>query len=139
MEIKMFNKTRAMATGLVLGCGTLLTAYASPRDPLVHPLLSKHLADIPGKEVMVLEVEYPPSGVDPVHRHDAHGFIYVLEGRIVMAVKGGKTVTLRAGDTFYEGPHDIHAIGRNASRTKRARFLAVLVKNIGADAVLPAK
>jgi quercetin dioxygenase-like cupin family protein len=128
---------------LLLAAGALFAQQAQaqhgPRDPIVHPRLTKELADIPGKEVLVLTVEFPPGGADPVHRHDAHGFIYVLEGEIVMGVKGGKPVTLRPGDTFYEGPDDIHTIGRNASKTKRARFLVVLVKNAGADAVLPLK
>jgi quercetin dioxygenase-like cupin family protein len=109
------------------------------REPVVRPRLTKELADIPGKEALVLTVEFPPGGADPVHRHDAHGFIYVLEGEIEMAVNGDKPVTLRTGDTFYEGPHDIHTVGRNASKTKRARILAVLVKNTGVDAVLPPK
>lgn len=114
-------------------------AQGIPRDPIAHPLLSKELADIPGKEALVLTVEFPPGGADPVHRHDAHGFIYVIEGEIEMAVNDGKPVTLRPGDTFYEGPHDIHTVGRNASKTKRARIVAVLVKNIGVDAVLAPK
>jgi quercetin dioxygenase-like cupin family protein len=109
------------------------------REPIVQPRLAKELADIPGKEALVLTVEFPPGGADPVHRHDAHGFIYVLEGEIEMAVNGDKPVTLRTGDTFYEGPRDIHTVGRNASKTKRARILAVLVKNTGVDAVLPPK
>lgn len=139
----MFKTAKAIGASLLLATGVLFAqqagAQSGPRDPIVHPRLSKALADIPGKEVLVLTVEFPPGGVDPVHRHDAHGFIYVLEGEIVMGVKGGKAVTLRPGDTFYEGPDDIHTIGRNASKTKRARFVVVLVKNTGVDAVLPVK
>src|SRR3954452_9419597 len=133
------------AASLLLFGGALLAQQAQAqaqgglREPMVRPLLSKELADIPGKEALVLTVEFPPGGEDPVHRHDAHGFIYVLEGQIEMAVNGGKPLTLRAGDTFYEGPRDIHTVGRNASKTKRARILAVLVKNTGVDAVLPPK
>lgn len=139
----MFKTARGIGAGLLLATGALFAqqagAQGGPRDPIVHPRLSKELADIPGKEVLVLTVEFPPGGADPVHRHDAHGFIYVLEGEIVMGVKGGKPVRLRPGDTFYEGPDDIHTIGRNASKTKRARFVVVLVKNTGVDAVLPVK
>jgi quercetin dioxygenase-like cupin family protein len=105
----------------------------------VTPLMSKALADIAGKEVVMLEVVYPPGSADPAHRHNAHGFIYVLEGSIVMQVRGGKEVTLTPGQTFYEGPDDIHAIGRNASDSKPARFLVVLLKNRGADVVVPVK
>jgi quercetin dioxygenase-like cupin family protein len=120
---------------LIFGC----SALAAQPGPDVAALLSKELADIPGKEVLMLEVEYPPGGADPVHRHDAHGFIYVLEGSIVMGVKGGAEVTLTPGQTFYEGPHDVHTVGRNASATQPAKFLVLLVKNPGVAPVLPAE
>lgn len=139
----MFKNSAGAGVSLLLAMGALLAphtaAQGGPLDPIVQPRLSKELADMPGKEVLMLTVEFPPGGVDPVHRHDAHGFVYVLEGEIEMGVKGGKPVRLRPGDTFYEGPDDIHTIGRNVSHTKRARFLVVLVKNTGADAVLPPK
>ena len=112
---------------------------AQPPPPKVTPLMTKPLPDYPGKEVVVLNVEYPPGGADPVHRHDANAFVYVLEGSIVMGVKGGKAVTLHPGETFYEGPEDIHTIGRNASSTKSAKFVVFLLKDIGKDALLPAK
>jgi quercetin dioxygenase-like cupin family protein len=99
----------------------------------------KELADISGKEVLMITVDYPPGGADPVHRHDAHAFVYVLEGSIVMQVKGGKEVTLTPGQTFYEGPSDIHTVGRNASSTKPAKFVVFLLKNKGAEALLPVK
>jgi quercetin dioxygenase-like cupin family protein len=99
--------------------------------------MSKDLKDIPGKEVSMITVEFPPGGKDPIHRHDAHGFIYVLEGSVVMQVKGGKEVTLTPGQTFYEGPDDVHTVGRNASNTKPAKILAVLVKGKGAPLLTP--
>ena len=105
--------------------------------PAVTPVLEKVLKDIPGKEVLMITVEFAPGGRDPVHRHNAHGFIYVLEGSIVMQVKGGKEVTLNPGQTFYEGPDDIHSVGRNASSTKPARFLVFLLKGTGTPPVLP--
>ena len=116
---------------------TALAAEAPP--PTVVPLLSKQLPDIAGKEALMITVEYPPGGADPVHRHDAHAFVYVLEGSIVMQVEGGAEVTLSPGQTFYEGPNDVHVVGRNASDTVPAKFLVVLLKNVGADAVLPAR
>jgi quercetin dioxygenase-like cupin family protein len=125
---------------LFLAAGTLiahLTLAAS--DPITTPLMSKELRDMPGKEVLMLTVEYPPGGANSVHRHDAHGFIYVLEGSVVMGVKGGKEVTLTAGQTFYEGPDDIHTVGRNASNTKPAKFLVFLVKKKGVPPLLPVK
>lgn len=107
-------------------------------DPIITALMQKDLADFAGKEVLMITVEYPPGGADPVHRHDAHGFIYVLEGSIVMQVRGGKEVTLTPGQTFYEGPNDVHTVGRNASSIRPARFLVLLLKNQGAEAAVPA-
>lgn len=123
------------ALALLLAGGTVQAHQ--PPQAIVTQVMSKALADYPGKEVTLITVDYPPGSVDPVHRHDAHGFIYVLEGSIVMGVKGGKTVTLMPGDTFYEGPNDIHTVGRNASDTKPAKFLVMLVKNQGAPIVIP--
>jgi len=105
----------------------------------VTPLMTKELADMPGKEALMLTVVYPPGGADPVHRHNAHGFIYVLEGSVVMQVKGQKPVTLTAGQTFYEGPDDIHVVGRSASSTQPAKLLVLLVKNKGAPVLVPVK
>ena len=85
----------------------------------------------------MLIVEYPPGGADPVHRHDAHAFVYVLEGSVIMQLKGSDPVTLRPGQTFYEGPDDIHVVGRNASQTEPAKFLVVFVKNKGAPILTP--
>ena len=99
--------------------------------------MAKALADHPGKEVLMLTVDYPPGAVDPVHRHNAHGFIYVLEGSIVMGVKGGKEVTLTPGQTFYEGPDDVHVVGKNASSTKPAKFVVFFVKNKDAPVLVP--
>jgi quercetin dioxygenase-like cupin family protein len=106
-------------------------------DPIVTPLTTRALPDQPGKEVLMLLVEYPPGGADPVHRHDAHAFVYVLEGSIVMGVKGGKEVTLTPGQTFYEGPQDIHTVGRNASKEKPAKFVVFLLKEVGKPALIP--
>lgn len=118
---------------LFLAASTLTAPHASANEAVVTPLMSKELMDIPGKESVVLTVEYPPGATDPVHRHSAHAFVYVLEGSIVMQVKGGNEVTLTPGQTFYEGPDDIHTIGRNASSTLPAKFLVVLIKKKGAD------
>ncbi|MCD0502356.1 cupin domain-containing protein [Bordetella petrii] len=114
------------------------TAQAGkPADAIVTPLMTKGLPDIPGKEAVMITVDYPPGAADPVHRHDAHSFVYVLEGSIVMQVQGGKEVTLTPGQTFYEGPHDIHTVGRNASQTEPARFVVVLIKEKGAPILSP--
>ena len=105
----------------------------------VLPLLSRDLTDIAGKAGQTRTVEYPPGAPDPAHRHNAHVFVYVLEGSVVMQVKGAAPVTLRAGQTFYEGPNDIHVVGRNASTTKPAKFLAVFIKNKDAPVLVPAQ
>jgi len=107
------------------------------QEPSVTPLMSKDLTDRPGKEVLMIIVEYPPGGSDPVHRHNAHGFLYVLEGSVVMQVKGGKEITLTPGESFYEGPDDVHVVGRNASGTKPAKFLVFLIKDKGAPVLVP--
>ena len=121
---------KKLVPAVALACSSFAApgAYASDH-PVVTPLLTKPLPEFPGKEVLMITVEFPPGGADPVHRHDAHGFIYVLEGSIVMQVKGGKEVTLKPGQTFYEGPNDIHTVGRNASNTQPAKFLVLLVKD----------
>ena len=105
----------------------------------VTPLTSKDLPEFPGKEVVMITVEYPPGSVDPIHRHNAHAFVYVLEGSIVMQVKGGKEVTLTPGQTFYEGPNDVHVVGRNASSTKPAKFVVFFIKDKGAPVLVPAQ
>src|SRR5215813_6986926 len=120
---------------LVLAClmpGTLLAQEAKVTD-----LMSKDLPNFPGKEGLMITVDYPPGSVDPIHRHNASAFVYVLEGTIVMQVRGGKEVTLTAGQTFYEGPDDVHTVGRNASSTKPAKFVVFLVKEKGAPALVP--
>ncbi|MBV6826343.1 cupin domain-containing protein [Pseudomonas sp. PD9R] len=111
------------------------TAAAPP--PVVTPISETPLPDYPGKEVLMLTVEFPPGGADPIHRHDAHGFVYVLEGSIIMGVKGGKEVTLLPGQTFHEGPNDIHTVGRNASQDKPAKFVVFLLKDQNKPAVIP--
>ena len=115
----------------------LMTSTIMAQDPTVTPLITKELMDIPGKEVLMISVEYPPGGKDPIHRHDAHAFVYVLEGAIVMQVKGGKEVTLTPGQTFYEAPDDVHLVGRNASSTKPAKFVVLLIKGKGAPVLVP--
>lgn len=126
--------TKAILVVLCLTSSTLLAQEAK-----VTQLFSKDLTNIPGKEGLMITVEYPPGSSDPVHRHNAHAFVYVLEGTIVMQVRGGKEVTLTSGQTFYEGPEDVHVVGRNASKTKSAKFVVFLVKDKGAPVLVPAK
>jgi quercetin dioxygenase-like cupin family protein len=109
------------------------------QQAVVTSLMSKDLPEQPGKEAVMIMVEYPPGGSDPVHRHDAHAFVYVLDGSVVMQLKGGKETTLTPGQTFYEGPDDVHVVGRNASTTKPAKFVVLLIKNKGAPLFTEAK
>ena len=115
----------------------LATVPAEAAD--VKELFATDLADYPGKEGRMIEVSYPPGAQDMVHRHDAHAFVYVLEGQIVMQLKGKPAVTLKAGQTFYEGPADVHVVGRNASNTEPARFVVILLKAKGAPILTPVK
>lgn len=126
-------------TLVILCLVSVVPAAPSAPKPKVTPIYSKELKDIPGKEGLMLSVEYPPGGGDPIHRHNAHAFVYVLEGTVVMQVRGGKEVTLKPGQTFYEGPDDVHVVGRNGSNTQPAKFVVFLVKDKGAPALVPAK
>jgi quercetin dioxygenase-like cupin family protein len=105
----------------------------------VKELFAVDLADYSGKEGRMIEVSYPPGAQDVVHRHDAHAFVYVIEGQIVMQLKGQPAVTLNAGQTFYEGPNDVHIVGRNASNTEPARFVVVLLKGKGTPILTPVR
>ena len=122
---------------LVLAC--FIAGPVMAQEAKVTPLMSKDLADIPGKEGLMIAVENAPGGSDPIHRHNAHAFLYVLEGSVVMQVKGGKEITLTPGQTFYESPDDVHVVSRNASSTKPAKFLVFLVKEKGAPVLVPVK
>jgi quercetin dioxygenase-like cupin family protein len=118
---------------------TGLAQSAEPPATKATPLLTRALAGIPGKEAVMLTVEFPPGADSPAHRHNANTFVYVLEGSVIMQVAGGPLKTLRAGDTFYESPSDVHSVARNASATEPARLLVVFVKDEGAPASVPVK
>jgi len=122
---------------LVVALACLMSCTLQAQEAKVTELFSKDLTNLPGKEGLMITVDYPPGSVDPIHRHNAHAFVYVLEGTIVMQLRGGKEVTLTPGQTFYEGPNDVHVVGRNASKTKAAKFVVVLVKDKGAPVFLP--
>ena len=129
----------AMAAAALIGSPVAVAAEpkAGAGEAKIVPLLSKDMANMPGKEGLMLTVEYPPGASTAEHRHNAHVFVYVLEGSVEMGVTGGKPVTLGPGQTFYEGPDDVHLVSRNASKTKRAKFVVFLVKDKGAAPVLP--
>jgi quercetin dioxygenase-like cupin family protein len=118
---------------------SLITGTLMAQEAKVTSLMSKDLKDFSGKEGLLIKVEYPPGATDPIHRHNAHAFVYVLEGSIVMQLKGGKEVTLTPGQTFYEGPDDVHIVGRSADKTKPAKFVVFLIKDKGAPVLVPVK
>ena len=128
-----------MIAKMILMLACLVSIPLETKEAKVTPLMSKDLTEFPGKEGVMITVEYPPGSTDPIHRHNAHAFIYVLEGSIVMQLRGGEEVTLTPGQTFYEGPNDVHVVGRNASQTKPAKFVAFFVKDKGAPILVPAK
>jgi quercetin dioxygenase-like cupin family protein len=122
---------------VILAC--LISAPLLAQQAKVTQLMSKDLPEFPGKEAVMLTVEYPPGSSDPIHRHNANAFVYVLEGSIIMQLRGGQEVTLTPGQTFYEGPDDVHVVGRNASQTKPAKFVVFFLKNKGAPILVPAQ
>src|SRR5215468_5256847 len=122
---------------LVLAC--LMSTTLVAQEAKVMQLMSKDLTECPGKEGVMITVEYPPGHSDEIHRHNAYAFVYVLEGSVVMQVRGGKEITLWPGQTFYEGPNDVHIVGRNASQIKPAKFVVFFVKDKGAPILVPAK
>ena len=124
-------------TKVILALAFLMPSTLLAQEAKVTDLMSKDLTNLPGKEGLMMIVDYPPGSTDPVHRHNANAFIYVLEGSIVMQVRGGKEVTLTPGQTFYEGPDDVHVVGRNASKTNPAKFVLVMVKDKGAPILVP--
>lgn len=130
---------RSAIQAALVGAFCLLTTFASAEDAKINPLLTKDLTGLAGKEGTMLMVEYAPGGSTDKHRHNAHTFVYVLEGSIVMQVEGGKAVTLGPGQTFYESPEDIHTVSKNASDTQPAKFLVFFVKDKGAPPVVPAQ
>jgi len=134
MKLWYFVLALNLSIGLCLTSGTAIA-----QEAIVKSLMSKDLKDFPGKEGLLIAVEYPPGATDPIHRHNAHAFVYVLEGSIVMQLKGGKEVTLKPGQTFYEGPDDVHIVGRSADKSKPAKFVVFLVKDKNAPVFVPVK
>jgi quercetin dioxygenase-like cupin family protein len=137
MKVQYLNLI--LALNLSIGLCLIISGTATAQEPKVRSLMSKDLTENPGKEVLMITVEHAPGGSSPSHRHNAHAMLYVLEGSVVQQVKGGKEVTLTPGQTFYEGPDDVHVVDRNASKTQPAKFVVFLIKDKGAPAVVPVK
>ena len=131
---------REIARVLILVCcHSMLSRRSRTRRRSSHRLFAKDLPEFQGKEGVMILVEYPPGATDPIHRHNAHAFVYVLEGSILMQLRDAAEVTLSPGQTYYEGPNDVHIVGRNASNTRPAKFVVFFVKNQGAPILEPVK
>jgi quercetin dioxygenase-like cupin family protein len=133
------SPARVVACTLAAVAFSPFIAEAEDQAAKVTPLMAKDLTGIAGKEGTMITVEYAPGGTSPIHRHNAHVFVYVLEGSVVMQVQGGQPVALGPGQTFYEAPSDIHSVSKNASDTKPAKFLVFFVKDKGAPPTVPVK
>jgi quercetin dioxygenase-like cupin family protein len=123
---------------VILICASFAFEVHALAQAKATPLVTKDLMGIPGKEGTMLTVEYAPGQSSAPHRHNASTFVYVLEGSVVMQVKGGKEMTLGPGETFFESPEDIHVVSKNASATKPAKILVFFVKEKGAPGSTPA-
>ena len=130
----MRNIKKLVLSVSIFVCGFATTAYSQQ----VNTLLTRQLPEVPGKEIKVVTVNYPPGAVDAIHRHDAHVVVYVLEGEVEMQVRGGALQRLGPGQVFYEAPEDIHTVSRNVSKTKPAKFVVFFIKNGGAPILTPA-
>ena len=123
---------------LVLVCSALFSISAVAAEAASGPLLNIPLTELPeNAELLVLEINLEPGQESAPHRHNGYVFVYVLEGRVNMQVEGGKIVTLSAGQTFYENPNDIHTMSQNASDTEPAKFIAYIIKTLGAPVSIP--
>ena len=138
MRTSMTNSKRILMLAFLITSTLTLTSPLMAQET-IKPIMTHALADVPGNEVLMYTVDFPAGFSSPVHRHNAQVSVYVLEGSVVMQVKGGKEITLGPGQSFYEGPNDIHTVGRNASATKPAKFIVVLLKDKGAPVVVPVK
>lgn len=126
--IDRYLRRAAFVAGLAL-CQACAAAAGAPPTATVQQLMDKDMVGVPGKELLMLTVEYVPGGASLPHRHDAQVFVYVLEGELIMQVAGSPAVTLRPGQTFYEGPNDVHVVSANASKTAPAKILVFMVKD----------
>jgi quercetin dioxygenase-like cupin family protein len=135
-SLKLFAAALLTLPSLLIGTGASLAAEA-PSPAVVKPLLTEDLTGMPGKEALMLTVQYLPGGASLPHRHDAEVFVYVLEGSLIMQVDGQEPVTLHVGQTFHERPSDVHRKSANASATEPAKFLVFIVKDKGKPVTQP--
>lgn len=96
-------------------------------------IFGRDLPNVPGKQLLAVEVSYPPGASTPSHRHPDSAFIfaYVLSGEIESVVDDEEPRIYRAGESWHEAPGAHHRVSRNASKTKPAKLLAVFVAESG--------
>jgi len=138
MQTTIANLKRVLVLSLLI-TGTLMMTDPISAQETIRPIMTHALAADSGKEVLMYTVDFPPGFSSPIHRHDAQVSVYVLEGSVVMRVRGGKELTLGPGQSFYEDPNDIHVVSRNASSSKAAKFLVFLIHKKDAPLVIPVK
>ena len=136
---QLIASSKRMLMLALLVTSTLIMSSTLMAEETITPIMSHDLAGSAGEQVLMYTVDFPPGFSSPVHRHNAQVSVYVLEGSVVMQVRGGKEITLGPGQSFYEAPNDIHVVSRNASSTKPAKFLVFLVKEKGAPVLVPVK
>ena len=137
-------KLRPLASALTLSVTMSAAAPAMAQQPApatkVTTLIKQVMADVPGREVMVITLDIPPGGGSAPHRHPGHHvFGYVLEGSYKIKLDQGPETILTKGQTFYEAPGQLHAVSANASQTEPAKVLAVIVAESGKPITVPEK
>ena len=135
-SLAIFKRILAL---FLLAAGTFVSTRPLMAQETITPIMTHALAAASGSEALMYTVDFPPGFSSPIHRHNAQVSVYVLEGSVVMQVRGGKEMTLTPGQSFYEDPNDIHVVSRNASSTKPAKFLVFLINQKGAPLVIPVK
>jgi quercetin dioxygenase-like cupin family protein len=139
LEAMLMASSKAVFVLALLVTSSLVPSSTLMAQETITTLITKDLAGHSGEQTLMYTVDFPPGFSSPVHRHNAQVCVYVLEGSVVMQVRGQKELTLGPGQTFYEDPNDIHVVSRNASNTKPAKFLVFLINKKGAPLVIPAK
>jgi quercetin dioxygenase-like cupin family protein len=125
------------ALGAAFGLGTVVAQQPMPPTKVTQ-LMKQTLADVPGREVIMITLDIPPGGGSPAHRHPgAHNFGYVLEGAYKYKLDNGAETVATKGQTFYESPGQLHAVSRNASDTEPAKVLVVVVNEVGKPLTVP--
>jgi quercetin dioxygenase-like cupin family protein len=134
---RVMNRRIAFNGVAGLAVGALVSKAQTPKR---GPVFQHDLPDLTlhGWSVTAVEVKYAPGGSSTAHRHPGLTFAYVLEGEIVSRVGDEPEKTYATGEMWMETPGQLHAVSRNASPTKPARLLAILLAENGKPLTSPA-